>query len=200
MFSELKRASHWNGNELQVSREWLTGIEFKHYLEAMLNVDGSLKLFTWFSPPPLSPEMPLPLKPEIRHYKLYLLGKSGVGKTSLINTLIGILPAGNGRSDETLGIRIFTLYWPVYLEEARLEGKSQGRVILMRLDLWDCGSRAVHQYAYMLPQCKLDADASLLIFALTDRKSWEDVPMLMGEAGPSTLKVNIFKLAKFLKY
>ena len=73
-------------------------------------------------------------------YKLAFVGKSGVGKTSLINLLANYstlqIPG------ETPGVRVTTVYWPA---------KIRNQIHLFHLDLWDCGEAATKKYNHILP-------------------------------------------------
>ncbi|KFP96337.1 REM2- and Rab-like small GTPase 1, partial [Leptosomus discolor] len=61
-------------------------------------------------------------------YKVFLSGKSGVGKTALVATLGGtpVSPVHH----ETLGIEVTTVYWPAKL-------RATGRPVLFQLHFWD---------------------------------------------------------------
>lgn len=100
------------------------------------------------------------------HYKIFLSGKSGVGKTSLAARLAGQnVP---NMHYETTGVETTVVYWPVKLRES-------GRVIFFRLQLWDCGENALRRFDHLLPSCKEQADAVLFLFSFTDRMSFDDL-------------------------
>ncbi|NXX08233.1 CPLN2 protein, partial [Larus smithsonianus] len=74
------------------------------------------------------PVLPPPLAAPTVTYKLFLSGKSGVGKTALVATLAGTpVPPGH---HETLGIEATTVYWPAKL-------RASGRPVIFQLHFWD---------------------------------------------------------------
>ncbi|NXL06327.1 CPLN2 protein, partial [Mesembrinibis cayennensis] len=74
--------------------------------------------------PVLSPALAVPTVT----YKLFLSGKSGVGKTALVAALAGtpVPPLHH----ETLGIEATTVYWPAKL-------RASGRPVIFQLHFWD---------------------------------------------------------------
>ncbi|KAJ0068730.1 hypothetical protein NL108_010800, partial [Boleophthalmus pectinirostris] len=114
-------------------------------------------------------------------YKIFLSGKSGVGKTSAVARLAGVnIP---NIHYETIGIETTIVYWPVKIKES-------GRVLFFRLQLWDCGENALKRFDHMLPFCKEQIDAVLLLFSFTDRISFEDLPNQISKwMGPSPDRV-----------
>ncbi|KAK7916534.1 hypothetical protein WMY93_012295 [Mugilogobius chulae] len=137
-------------------------------------------------------------------YKIFLSGKSGVGKTSVVARLAGVnIPSmhyetiGKILSISVslkakilysnlvfcLGIETTIVYWPVKI-------KDSGRVLFFRLQLWDCGENALRRFDHMLPSCKEEVDAVLLLFSFTDLTSFEDLPNQISKwTGPSLVKV-----------
>lgn len=83
-----------------------------------------------------------PILPNIEEvsYKLFFVGKSGVGKSSIIAKLAGIVNNG-GEYIETRGIRKTNIYWPV---------KVWDRIILFRLQCWDAGDKDLKKFEYIL--------------------------------------------------
>ncbi|XP_072309023.1 ciliogenesis and planar polarity effector 2 [Eucyclogobius newberryi] len=110
-------------------------------------------------------------------YKIFLSGKSGVGKSSVVARLAGVnIPSMHY---ETIGIETTIVYWPVKIKES-------GRVLFFRLQLWDCGENAVRRFDHMLPSCKEQVDAVLLLFSFTDLTSFEDLPNQIAKwTGPA---------------
>ncbi|RLV89736.1 hypothetical protein DV515_00014721 [Chloebia gouldiae] len=117
------------------------------------------------------PALPPALAVPTVTYKLFLAGRSGVGKTALVAWLGGT-PAPPAHH-ETLGIEATTLFWPA-------KPRGSGRPVLFQLHLWDCGDGALRKFEHLLPACKEEADAALFLFSFTDRASFEELPALMG--------------------
>ncbi|XP_022065460.1 ciliogenesis and planar polarity effector 2 [Acanthochromis polyacanthus] len=113
-----------------------------------------------------SPVMPPSVAVDTVHYKIFISGKSGVGKTALAAHLAGLsIP---NMHHETTGIETTVVYWPVKLRES-------GRVLFFRLQLWDCGENALRRFDHLLPSCKEQLDAVLFLFSFTDRTSFDDL-------------------------
>ncbi|XP_034388813.1 ciliogenesis and planar polarity effector 2 [Cyclopterus lumpus] len=113
-----------------------------------------------------SPVMPPHVAVDTVHYKIFLSGKSGVGKTALAARLAGLnIP---NLHYETTGIETTVVYWPVKLRE-------NGRVLFFRLQLWDCGENTLRRFDHLLPACKEQVDAVLFLFSFTDRTSFDDL-------------------------
>ncbi|XP_014807351.1 PREDICTED: REM2- and Rab-like small GTPase 1 [Calidris pugnax] len=131
----------------------------------------------YFSPGLLEhPVLPPTLAAPTVTYKLFLSGKSGVGKTTLVATLAGtpVPPVHH----ETLGIEATTVYWPAKL-------RATGRPVIFQLHFWDCGDGALKKFEHLLPSCKEEADAILFLFSFTDRSSFEELPAQMSRVvGP----------------
>ncbi|XP_039553429.1 ciliogenesis and planar polarity effector 2 isoform X2 [Passer montanus] len=150
---------------------WLLSPAGRPYLDSILH-KNQRRTFGLLERPALPPALAVPTVT----YKLFLAGRSGVGKTALVAWLGGtpVPPAHH----ETLGIEVTTLFWP-----AKPRGSS--RPVLFQLQLWDCGDGALRRFEHLLPACKEEADAALLLFSFTDRASFEELPALMGRVlGP----------------
>ncbi|XP_012677994.2 ciliogenesis and planar polarity effector 2 [Clupea harengus] len=113
-----------------------------------------------------APAMPPQIHVDTVRYKIFLAGKSGVGKTALAARL--------GGSDipnmhyETTGIETTAVFWPVKLKE-------NGRVLFFKYLFWDCGENALRRFDHLLPSCKEQVDAILFLFSFTDHGSFEDL-------------------------
>ncbi|XP_020484697.1 ciliogenesis and planar polarity effector 2 [Labrus bergylta] len=119
-----------------------------------------------------SPVMPPHVAVDTVHYKIFISGKSGVGKTALAARLAGLnIP---NMHYETTGIETTVVYWPVKL-------KDSGRVLFFRLQLWDCGENALRRFDHLLPSCKEQVDAVLFLFSFTDRTSFDDLSNQMAK-------------------
>ncbi|KAK2915162.1 ciliogenesis and planar polarity effector 2 isoform X1 [Channa argus] len=113
-----------------------------------------------------SPLMPPNAAVDTINYKIFISGKSGVGKTALAARLAGWnIP---NMHYETTGIETTVVYWPVKIRES-------GRVLFFRLQLWDCGENALRRFDHLLPSCKEQVDAVLFLFSFTDRTSFDDL-------------------------
>uniref|UniRef100_A0A8C9YPA3 Ciliogenesis and planar polarity effector 2 n=1 Tax=Sander lucioperca TaxID=283035 RepID=A0A8C9YPA3_SANLU len=95
-----------------------------------------------------SPLMPPHVAVDTVHYKIFISGKSGVGKTALAARLAGQnIPNMTVNIPhmhyETTGIEMTMVYWPVKLRE-------NGRVLFFRLQLWDCGENVLRRFDHLL--------------------------------------------------
>ncbi|NXX12601.1 CPLN2 protein, partial [Podargus strigoides] len=111
------------------------------------------------------PMLPPALAAPTVSYKLFLTGKSGVGKTALVATLAGtrVSPVhhetlgtswGRGTSPPVSpgvnrcvcppGIESTTIYWPAKVQ-------AIGRPVIFRLDFWDCGDGVLKKFEHLLP-------------------------------------------------
>ncbi|XP_053308313.1 ciliogenesis and planar polarity effector 2 [Spea bombifrons] len=146
--------------------DWHQSPEGKEYLNCILR-KKKRRLFGLIERPVLSPQLPA----DIARYKVFVSGKSGVGKTALIAKLAGLeVPSMH---QETTGIQTTCVYWPV-----RPSGSE--RPVIFRFHFWDCGEAALRKFDHILPACKEGADAVLFLFSFTDRSSFEDVPALIS--------------------
>ncbi|KAL5490826.1 hypothetical protein EMCRGX_G016013 [Ephydatia muelleri] len=115
--------------------------------------------------------------------RLFLVGKSGVGKSSTVAKLCGRDISSS--HDETLGIQTTTIYWPAKIASSR-------KVIVLELELWDSGERAMNKFDHILSACQEATDGYVFFFSYADRHSWEDLPHLIARTTgrkDSTLKM-----------
>ncbi|TVK90541.1 REM2- and Rab-like small GTPase 1 [Bagarius yarrelli] len=140
--------------------DWHRNPESREYFSKILN-KKKRKLFGLLE----APVMPPHLKADIVRYKVFLSGKSGVGKTTLASRLAGL---------DMPNIHYETaVFWPVKLKES-------GRMFFFCFQLWDCGENATRRFDHMLPSCKEHVDAILFLFSFTDRGSFEDLSTQMS--------------------
>ncbi|XP_049815284.1 ciliogenesis and planar polarity effector 2-like [Schistocerca nitens] len=102
-------------------------------------------------------------------YKLFVTGKSGIGKTATVARLAGSrcrIP-----HTETHGIQKSNIFWPV---------KIWDKIILFKLQIWDAGENAIKKYAHIFPACRDKADAIVYIFSFTDPNSLAELPQQMA--------------------
>lgn len=110
-------------------------------------------------------------------YKVFVSGKSGVGKTALVAKLAGLeVPTAH---HETIGIQTTVVFWPAKLQ-------ASDRVVMFRFEFWDCGEAALRKFDHMLPACKENTDAFLFLFSFTDRASFEDLPGQLARVAGET--------------
>uniref|UniRef100_A0A8C2YF95 Ciliogenesis and planar polarity effector 2 n=1 Tax=Coturnix japonica TaxID=93934 RepID=A0A8C2YF95_COTJA len=114
-----------------------------------------------------SAALPVVLSVPTVSVQLFVSGRSGVGKTALVATLLGNHVPPLHR--ETLGIEVSTLFWPAV-------PLGSERPVLFQLHFWDCGENALRKFEHLLPACREEADAILLLFSFTDRPSFEELP------------------------
>ncbi|XP_024126998.1 ciliogenesis and planar polarity effector 2 [Oryzias melastigma] len=158
--------------------DWHLCKESKEFFQKILHKKGRKKFGLLESP-----VMPPHVSVETVHYKVFLSGKSGVGKTTLAARLAGLnLPSVH---HETTGIETTVVYWPVRLRDG-------GRVLFFRLQLWDCGENALRRFDHLLPSCREQADAVLFLFSFIDRTSFDDLSNQTAKwSDPSVVKVVI---------
>ncbi len=101
-------------------------------------------------------------------FKLFLWGRAGVGKTSLVTFLSGRPLAPPASTCETPGLRVTDLHWPVKV----LLGS---RIVLLKLSLWDSGEAAGKKFAHINPVCREGSSGGLLVFSFCDRGSFAEV-------------------------
>ncbi|CAH1775570.1 unnamed protein product, partial [Owenia fusiformis] len=106
------------------------------------------------------PSFPPQAAPDLFQYKIFVAGKSGVGKSSMVANLTGH-PVSRSHI-ETAGIQTYTVYWPAKLIEI-------DKVIMFQLQFWDAGENAIKKFDHILPACKDRNDAVLLTFSFTDK-------------------------------
>ncbi|XP_072283117.1 ciliogenesis and planar polarity effector 2 [Pyxicephalus adspersus] len=146
--------------------DWHQNAEGGEYLSCILR-KRKRRMFGLIEQPVLPPQLPF----DIASYKIFVCGKSGVGKTALISKLCGLeVPSVH---HETTGIQTSRVYWPVRPRDSQ-------RPVIFCFQLWDCGESALKKFDHILLACKEKADAVLFLFSFTDRSSFEDVPALIS--------------------
>ncbi|CAG5121860.1 unnamed protein product [Candidula unifasciata] len=117
------------------------------------------------------PILPASTHLEDVHYKLIVVGKGAVGKTSTVAHLSGrTVPDVHS---ETAGIQTTKIYWPVKI--AHLNKK-----VLMNLTFWDTGEVSSKKFDHIFPACKSELDGILYLFSFVDKSSWEELPNLIA--------------------
>ncbi|KAG8569857.1 hypothetical protein GDO81_014567 [Engystomops pustulosus] len=149
-----------------ITPDWLLSPEGRDYLTCILR-KRKRRTFGLIERPVLPPQLPA----DVASYKIFVTGKSGVGKTSLVAKLCGLeVPTMH---HETTGIQTSCVYWPAH-------PRHSDRPIIFAFQFWDCGESALKKFDHILPACKEKADAVLFLFSFTDRSSFEDVPALIS--------------------
>ncbi|XP_059945005.1 ciliogenesis and planar polarity effector 2 isoform X2 [Mesoplodon densirostris] len=142
--------------------DWHESAEGKEYLACILRKNRR-RVFGLLERPVLPP----PVAIDTARYKIFVSGKSGVGKTALVAKLAGLeVPVVH---HETTGIQTTVVFWPAKLQ-------ASDRVVMFRFEFWDCGESALKKFDHMLPACQENTDAFLFLFSFTDRASFEDLP------------------------
>jgi GTPase SAR1 family protein len=109
----------------------------------------------------------LPPTVQIVRYKVYLSGKSGVGKSALVSFLCGQPNwTASVSLGETPGVRVTNVYWPT---------KIQTQLVLFQLSLWDAGETAGKKYGHIQPVCREGAVGALFLFSYSDKSSFDDL-------------------------
>ncbi|XP_033763665.1 ciliogenesis and planar polarity effector 2-like isoform X1 [Pecten maximus] len=135
------------------------------------------------------PMVPLHISISEVRYKVFLLGKSGVGKTSTLAKLSGcLIPTVHS---ETQGIQTTTVFWP---------GKilQQNKAFMFQIQFWDTGENSTKKYDHIMPACLDKADAIIFLFSFIDKSSFEDIPHQLTRI--STPKDNTTKLVMGTKF
>ncbi|XP_040843896.1 ciliogenesis and planar polarity effector 2 [Ochotona curzoniae] len=167
--------------------DWQESSEGKEYLASILR-KSRRRVFGLLERPVLPPSVAI----DTASYKVFVSGKSGVGKTALVAKLAGLeVPVVH---HETIGIQTTVVFWPAKLQ-------ASDRVVMFRFEFWDCGESSLKKFDHMLPACKENVDAFLCLFSFTDRASFEDLPgQLARVAGEAPTAVRIVIGSKFDQY
>ncbi|XP_077168841.1 ciliogenesis and planar polarity effector 2 isoform X2 [Paroedura picta] len=142
--------------------DWHKSQEAKRYFGTILQ-RNKRKPFGLLERPVLPPQAAV----DIASYKVFVSGRSSVGKTSLVASLGGLqVPS---KHHETTGIETTTVYWPAKLRES-------GRPLFFKFTFWDSGESVLKKFDHILPACTEKVDGCLLLFSFTDRASFDDLP------------------------
>lgn len=142
-----------------IHMDWQSTAEGETILQNFYNPHSSgRKLFGLLEKPTI------PINIEEVSYKIFFLGKSGIGKSFIISRFAGI----NSPSSyfETAGIQKTDILWPVKMWE---------KTILFKLQCWDVGENSLKKYCHILPSCKNRADGIVFVFSFMDRSSFNDM-------------------------
>ncbi|KAK6176966.1 hypothetical protein SNE40_015164 [Patella caerulea] len=147
--------------------EWYKTREGQDMLAPLFHRDGfSRKTFGLLERPSYPPSNP----PEEVTYKLFLVGKSSVGKTSTVCKLGGYsIPTTHS---ETPGVQVSTVYWPAKITQLN-------KVFLFKLQLWDAGENSLKKFDHILSSCTDKTDGILFLFSFIDKGSFEELPQFL---------------------
>ena len=151
-----------------VSLEWNQSVEGQGILAHLSDPNtGFRKRYGLLERPVLPPTV------QTLKFKLFLVGRAGVGKTALVSFLSTSNPAPQNfhPPGETPGVRCTQLYWPVQL----LPPAQSPQIALFQLSAWDSGESAAKKYAHVQPVCRENASAAIFVFSFSDKGSFEDV-------------------------
>eukprot|EP00095_Tigriopus_kingsejongensis_P011105 maker-scaffold268_size230776-snap-gene-1.40 protein:Tk11105 transcript:maker-scaffold268_size230776-snap-gene-1.40-mRNA-1 annotation:"rem2- and rab-like small gtpase 1" len=143
-----------------ISLDWHQSAEGQGVLAHLTDpTTGRRRVYGFLERPLLPPSV------QVVQYKLFFVGKPGIGKTSLVSYLLG-RPPPTSPLGETPGIRATQVYWPT---------KIQTQLVLFLLNLWDTGDTAAKKYAHMQPVCRENAAGVVFVFSFNDRASFEEL-------------------------
>ena len=147
--------------------DWIKTPSAYEYVNSLLH-QNQKKQFGLLERPSLPPNKML----TIVKYKIFLCGKAGVGKSTLISQLA--CGKANESGSESAGIATTIIHWP-----ARL--KSSGQIMFFQLHFWDAAENTLKKFDHILPACKAEVDCVLFTFSLTDRASFMEIPALINQ-------------------
>ena len=111
-----------------ISYDWYKSAEGQGVLAQLTDpTTGYRKLFGLLEQPSLPPSIPL------QQFKLFLVGRTGSGKTCLVSWLAG-LPGWNCTTGESPGVRVTQVYWPCLVTQPR---PATANLVTFKLQLCD---------------------------------------------------------------
>ena len=149
-----------------IDMEWINSPSAEPYVSALYQMKQQ-RLFGLLEQPALPPQKTI----NFIKYKIYICGKSNVGKTSTLQTLVG--GKASKHSNETTGIETSIVHWPVRLS-------ATGQILFFSLNFWDVGDQVCKKFDHILPACLEDVDCVLYTFSVTDRSSFKELPAYMN--------------------
>uniref|UniRef100_G3U9K3 Ciliosis and planar polarity effector complex subunit 2 n=1 Tax=Loxodonta africana TaxID=9785 RepID=G3U9K3_LOXAF len=167
--------------------DWHESAEGKEYLGCILRKNRR-RVFGLLERPMLPPSVAV----DTASYKIFVSGKSGVGKTALVAKLAGLeVPIVH---HETTGKPAsWALAWPWILQA---EVCTQPHLLFC-----DLGKSLYLSEPTLAPACQEKADAFLFLFSFTDHASFVDLPgQLARVAGQVPGAVRIVIGSKFDQY
>ena len=148
--------------DYDIDMNWISSPSAEPYVTSLYQ-SKQQRLFGLLEQPALPPQKTV----SFVKYKLFICGKSNVGKTSSLRTLVG--GKVSKPSNETTGIETSVVHWPVRLS-------SSGQILFFSLNFWDVGDQVCKKFDHILPACLEDVDCVLYTFSVTDRSSFKELP------------------------
>ncbi|KAG7209904.1 hypothetical protein KM043_011500 [Ampulex compressa] len=153
-----------------LNANWLSSIEGESLVHHFyISTQKKRRFYGILERPPLPPSI------EEVTYKIFMIGRSGVGKTSVVSRLAGTTESRH--YTETNGIKKTNVFWPV---------KIWDKIVLFKLQFWDTSETSIKKYNHILPACKDSIDAVCSVFSFDDATTFNDIPYLMNTM--STIK------------
>ena len=166
--------------------DWIKTPSASEYIDALLH-HNKRRQFGILERPSLPPTKTL----NTVKYKIFVCGKTGVGKSALISQLAGCKVAEC--TSETAGITTTVVYWPVRIQ-------STGQIMFFQLHFWDVGENILKKFDHILPACKCDADCILFTFSLTDRASFLEISTLLNQMDDGKIPLQVIAATKVDQY
>ncbi|KAK2148856.1 hypothetical protein LSH36_479g00002 [Paralvinella palmiformis] len=151
-----------------VSPEWYKTPEGRDVVSSLMHLNSQTRRSFGLLEKPVPPSQ---YTLEEYPYKVFVSGKSGVGKTSTVAKLTGNdIPATHS---ETPGIQTAITYWPAKI-------MNINKLVMFRIQFWDAGENALKKFDHILPACKSQMDGVLFLFSFIDKTSFDDLPHQMS--------------------
>ncbi|DBA78914.1 TPA: rheb-like protein [Trebouxia sp. C0004] len=109
--------------------------------------------------------------------KVCVLGRGSCGKTQLINRLV---ECPDYMPQQTLGLQVKPFRWP-----NPQKGHLQQDEIPTIFEFWEVGSAAALKDSSLLPAAKQSSAIALLVFSMTDRAGFNQLPERQAELEPT---------------
>ena len=149
--------------------DWIKSASAQEYVDSLLH-RNKRRQFGLLERPSLPPSKTL----NMVKYKIFVCGKAGVGKSTLISRLAGCNILDTSSGSETVGITTTLIYWPVRL-------MSTGQIMFFQLHFWDVGENTIKKFDHVLPACRNDVDCIIFAFSVSDRASFTEVSTLLNQ-------------------
>lgn len=129
-----------------ISYDWYKTAEGQGLLAHLTDpATGYRKVYGLLEQPSLPPSV------HLHQFKLFLVGRTGSGKTCLVSWLAG-LPGWSYTMGESPGVRVTQVYWPCLLTPR----PQVSHLATFKLHFWDAGDSAVRKYSHVYPGMKFN--------------------------------------------